>query len=286
MAIHDGLTAESTQRLVETAEWPVEINEAGSGYPLFLLHGSGPGASGWTNFAPNLVPLAKKFRVIALTFPGWGRSGAHVPDKEPQRKSNARAIKLVMDALKIDKAALVGNSMGGVAVEQFAVDYPERISHLVTMGSMAPGTSILAPGGVTEGIRILNETYRDPTPENFRRLVNIMVYDQSFATDELCELRSQAALANRDHLTNFLNPKRDGTPGGDDVSNALAQLKIPALIIHGRDDRTVVLEHSMRLNAIIPNSRLVVFNRCGHWAQIEHAAEFNGVLESFVTRNL
>lgn len=280
------ITAESTRRIVETPEWKIEVNEAGKGHPLFLLHGSGPGASGWTNFAPNLTSLAEKFRVIALTFPGWGRSGEHVPGNEPQRKSNARAIKLVMDALNIERAALVGNSMGGVAAEQFAADYPERLSHLVTMGSMAPGTSIFAPGGPTEGIRILNETYREPTPENFRRLVNIMVYDQSFATDELCELRSQAALANPAHLANFLNPKRDGSPGGDDVSTALARLTVPALIIHGRDDRTVVLEHSLRLNTIIPNSRLVVFNRCGHWAQIEHAAEFNALLESFITRNL
>jgi 2-hydroxy-6-oxonona-2,4-dienedioate hydrolase len=281
-----GLTADNTRRIIETADWNVEINEAGQGYPVFLLHGTGPGATGWTNFAPNLIPLAEKFRVIALTFPGWGRSSENVPGKEPQRKSNARAIKLVMDALNIEKAALVGNSMGGVAVEQFVADYPDRISHFVTMGSMSPGVSMFSPGGVTEGIRIIAETYREPTPENFRRLVRIMVYDDSFVTDELCELRSRAALANEKHLANWLSPKRDASPGGDEVVAALARATIPALIFHGRDDRTVVLENSMRLNAMLTNSRLVVFNRCGHWAQVEHAKEFNALLEGFITRNL
>lgn len=280
------LTADGTRRIVDTGEWQVEINEAGQGYPVFLMHGTGPGATGWTNFAPNLIPLAEKFRVIALTFPGWGRSSEHAPGKEPQRKTNSRAIKLVMDALNIEKAALVGNSMGGVAVEQFVTDYPDRISHFVTMGSMAPGVNMFSPGGVTEGIRIITETYREPTPANFRRLVRIMVYDDSFVTDELCELRSRAALANEKHLANWLNPKRDGSPGGDEVVAGLARATIPALIIHGRDDRTVPLEHSMRLNAMLTNSRLVVFNRCGHWAQVEHAVEFNALLEGFITRNL
>src|ERR1700744_1212921 len=165
------LNADDTRRIIDTGEFKVEINEAGSGYPVFLLHGSGPGATGFGNFVQNMIPLSKAFRVIAVSFPGWGRSSEHVPDREPQRKTNARAIKGVMDALGIDRAALVGNSMGGVAVEQFLADYPERISHFTTMGSMSPGANMFSPGGMTEGIRILTEPYREPTPENFRRLV-------------------------------------------------------------------------------------------------------------------
>lgn len=276
-------TRESTQKIVQTSEWKVEINDAGSGYPIFLLHGSGPGATGWTNYAPNVGPLAQKYRVIALTFPGWGLSDPVEPGREPQRKTNARAVKLVMDELGIEKAAIVGNSMGGAALQQFVVDFPERLSHFVTMGATAPGTGIFVPGGLTEGIRILNETYREPTMENFRRLVRIMVYDDSFVTDELCELRSQAALSNKTHLENFLNPKRIGAPGGDETIAALAAAKVPALIVHGRDDRTVPMENSMRLNAIMQNARALIFNHCGHWAQIEHAAEFNRIVDGFIS---
>ena len=283
--IADTPTMESSQRIVATKEWKVQIFEAGTGFPIIMLHGSGPGATGWTNFAPNVVALSKKYRVIAMTFPGWGGSDPVVPGAEPQRKTNARAVKLVMDELGIEKAALVGNSMGGACVQQFLTDFPERLSHFVTMGAVAPGTSILQPGGLTEGIKILGETYANPTTENFRRLVSIMVYDSSFVTDELCAMRAKAALDNPIHLKNWLNPKRDGGPGGDEMIAALTSTKTPALIVHGRDDRTCPLEGSMRLNAMLQNSRLVVFNRCGHWAQIEHAEEFNRLLDDFITHH-
>ncbi len=276
-------TNESTLRIVQTKEWKIQINEAGSGYPIIMLHGSGPGATGWTNFGPNIIALSKKYRVIAVTLPGWGQSSEIEPGKEPLRKTNARAVKLLMDEFGIDKAAVVGNSMGGGAVQQFLTDFPERLSHFVTMGTGGPGVNLLVPGGFTEGIRILNETYADPSPENIRRLVRIMVYDSSFVTDELCNLRSQAALANPQHLKNFLNPKKDGTVQGDDIVAALTNTKTPALLVHGRDDRTVPLEGSMRLNAMIPDSRLLVFNRCGHWAQLEHADEFNQLLDGFIS---
>jgi len=284
--ITQGLTQENTRRIINTREWKIEINEAGGGHPIIMLHGTGPGATGWTNFAQNLRVLAKKYRVIALTFPGWGLSDPVEPGKDLQRKTNARAVKLVMDELGIDKAAIVGNSMGGAALQQFVTDYPERLSHFVTMGAGAPGVGIFVPGGVTEGIRILTETYRDPTPENFRRLVRIMVYDDSFVTDELIDLRCKAALANRTHLENWLSPKRNGAPGGDEMIAALSGANVPALIVHGRDDRVVPMEHSMRLNAMMQNSRMLIFNHCGHWAQIEHAGEFNWLLDNFIAHNL
>jgi 2-hydroxy-6-oxonona-2,4-dienedioate hydrolase len=278
------LTEESTRRIIRTAEGDVQINEAGSGYPIFMLHGTGPGASGWSNFAPNITGLSDKYRVIALTFPGWGLSA--VTDlAKPQRKTQAHVIKLVMDELNIEKAALVGNSMGGMATQQFAVDYPERMSHFITMGASVGGTNYMAPGGPTEGIRTIFETYRNPTPENFRRLVTTMVYDSSFVTDELCELRSRVALENKTHLEHWLKRMSGGPQHLEDLTPALAKVNIPAFVIHGRDDRVVSLESSLRLNAVMPNVRMLVFNHCGHWAQIEHAKEFNAVVDTFITLN-
>jgi 2-hydroxy-6-oxonona-2,4-dienedioate hydrolase len=278
------ITEESTSRSVQTAEWKLHYYEAGSGYPIIMLHGTGPGATGWSNFSQNIRALCAKYRVIALNFPGWGQSDPFDPSKEWRTAANARAVKLLMDALGIDKAALVGNSMGGMAAVQFTIDYPERISHLITMGAGLPGVNLFQPGGVTEGLRIIRETYEQPTPENFRRLVSIMVYDSSFVTDELCALRSRAALANPTHLRNWLKPPAPAPL--IDYVGVLSQRTLPALIIHGRDDRVVPLEGSLRLNAVLPNSCLVVFNRCGHWAQIEHAEEFNRLVDTFIAAHL
>ncbi len=279
------ITEQSTSRFVQTSKWRVHYNEAGTGHPIIMLHGTGPGATGWANFSQNIIALSEKYRVIAIDFPGWGQSDAC----EPNDRDNALVVKLLMDELGIEKAALIGNSMGGIASVTFAVQYTDRLSHLITMGAAAMGTNIFQPGGgPSEGMKVLRETYADPSPQNMERLVRVMVYDNSFATPELMEMRSKAALANMTHLENWLKPA--SVPGGGmfgppDTMQRLANVQVPALIVHGRDDRVVPFENSMRLVATLPNSSLVLLNHCGHWAQIEHAAQFNSLVDNFIAHN-
>jgi 2-hydroxy-6-oxonona-2,4-dienedioate hydrolase len=120
-----------------------------------------------------------------------------------------------------------------------------------------------------------------------RRLVEIMVYDKArFATDELCQARSDAALARPEHLSNYVEGLPKGAPLPKWVKpELLPQIKVPTLLIHGRDDRVVSYETSLFLLANIPDSRLVVLNRCGHWAMIEHPDEFNRLVTDFVRNN-
>jgi 2-hydroxy-6-oxonona-2,4-dienedioate hydrolase len=190
-----------------------------------------------------------------------------------------------MDALGIEKAALIGNSLGGMTSLSTAVRFPERVSHLVTMGAPAPGIDIFSPGGgLSEGLKILFAAYRDPSAESMKKLVQIMCFDQSWATDELAGLRSAAALAHRKHLDSW-NKSWEGPVRRNpyyDLAPDLAGIAIPTLAIHGRDDRVVNYEHSLRLVSAIPNSRLLLINRCGHWVQIEHSSEFNRTIAQFV----
>ncbi|HLY66164.1 MAG TPA: alpha/beta hydrolase [Chloroflexota bacterium] len=273
------LTQESTSRFANTSKWRIHYNEAGSGHPIVMLHGSGPGATGWSNFHQNLKVLSAKYRVLAVDFPGWGQSDP----VEPGTRDNTLAVKLLLDELGIDKAALIGNSMGGRAAISSAVEYPERTSHLITMGAGCPGVNIYSAAGLSEGIKVLAETYEDPSPANFARLLRIMLFDSSFATEELFRQRSESALANRAHLENWLKDKTlsAGWPAGYEAR--LAQLAVPALFMHGRDDRTVTMEHSLRLVSLVPKATLIVFNNCGHWAQVEHAAKFNWLVDGFLS---
>jgi 2-hydroxy-6-oxonona-2,4-dienedioate hydrolase len=276
------ITADSTSRFVQTERWRIHYNEAGSGHPVIMLHGTGPGATGWSNFHQNLIPLSEKYRVIAVDFPGWGQSDP----VEPSQRDNALAVKLLMDELGLEKATLVGNSMGAMATLAFAVQYPERMSHIVTMGAYLPGVGLFAPAGFSEGMKVVREAYERPTPENFERLVRVMVYDASFVTKELMEQRASAALANRTHLENWLKPAQESARfGPPDLVQRLTTTTLPALIVHGRDDRTCAMEHSMRVAALLPNATLVVFNRCGHWAQVEHAQQFNWLVDNFIAHN-
>ena len=275
------LTDEGTSRIVRTPDYEIQVNEAGEGHPLLLLHGTGPGATGWSNFAPNIGPLSERFRVVAVTLPGWGESSRQTVESGFDQ---GEAVKQLMDALDLERAAIVGNSMGGGIGIVMTARWPERVSHLITMGSGVWGVNVLSPAGMSEGFKVLVEAYQDPSPANFKRLVQVMCFDPTFATDELAEQRSQAALAHPEHLQDWLERSRLGM-GQEAFMSAAEKLptsSVPALVIHGRDDRTVHWEISMRAMSMIQDSRLVLLNRCGHWAQLEHAAEFNRLVAAFV----
>ncbi len=278
------ITKESTSRTVRTRAWNIHYHEAGTGYPVILLHGSGPGATGWSNFSGNLPGLAAHFRSLAVDMPGWGGS-----DPCPvERMNHVDATIGFMDELGIEKAAVIGNSMGGVNAIRLAVEHPDRVSHLITMGAVATrGPRLFGAGdGPTEGLKYLVDAYRDPSAEAMRRLVEIMCFDKRFANEDLCRARSEAASAQPEHLENFLAGLPKGSPLPQIASlEQMMGIKAPALLIHGRDDRVVHYEHSLMMVAHIPNSRLVLINRCGHWAMIEHAQEFNRLVIDFVQNN-
>ncbi|CAB3770036.1 alpha/beta hydrolase [Burkholderia puraquae] len=276
------LTQAQTSRTVKTRDWQLHYHEAGSGHPVILLHGSGPGATGWSNFSGNIDALAKQFHVYAVDMPGWGQSDPATVDQ----LDHVDAAIQFMDALGIERAAFVGNSMGGQTSLRLATEHPERITHLVTMGPPVGRMPTLfgAGDGPSEGLKVLIQAYRDPSPEHMRRLVEIMVYDKArFATAELCQARSDAALRRPKHLSNYVAGLPAGAPLPKWVKpELLPAIKTPTLLIHGRDDRVVSFETSLYLLANIPDSRLVLLNRCGHWAMIEHPDEFNRLVADFI----
>jgi 2-hydroxy-6-oxonona-2,4-dienedioate hydrolase len=278
------LTKASTSRTVETPSGTLHYQEAGEGYPLILMHGSGAGATGWVNFSNNIGPLAEKFHVYAVDAPGWGDS---YPTTYEQFDHLAAHIEF-MDALGIEKAALVGNSMGGITAIHLTAKHPDRVSHLITMGSGSTrAPKLFSPGdGPTEGLKVLQLCYREPTFENMSLLCQIMMFDPGDRVDALAQERLDSAVSHPEHLANFL----DGLSKGGPIrkwfaAEDLLGITTPTLLFHGRDDRVVPYEHSLLLLAHIPNSRLVLFNRCGHWAMIEHPAEFNRMVADFIENN-
>ncbi|MGO4956930.1 alpha/beta fold hydrolase [Luteococcus sp. Sow4_B9] len=273
------ITYDSTSKMVKTRRWNIHINEAGSGdQVIFMLHGSGPGATGWSNFSKNIPVLAEQYRVIAVDMPGWGESDPVTY----QERDHSTALADLMDELGVDKAAaVIGNSMGGGTTVRFGYEHPERVEKLITMGSSSGSSSLFGAAGFTEGLKILQKGYREPSFETMRELVDIMTFDSSFATDELIQGRADMVKAHPEHNQNFI----DGTGKRAVVELDFAKvrtIKAPALLFHGRDDRVVPFEHSLRLTSLIPDSRLILINRCGHWLQIEHTEEFNRQVLSFL----
>ncbi len=281
------ITQDSAARTVTTREWKLRYYEAGpaDAQPIVLLHGSGPGATGWSNFSGNIPGLAERFHVFAVDMPGWGESDAVTVD----RLDHVDAAVQFLDAIGLEKAAFVGNSMGGHTSLRLAIHHPERVTHLVTMGPpIGKGPTLFGAGdGPSEGLKVLISAYRDPSPANMRRLVEVMTFDKArFATPELVQARSDAALARPEHLQNYVDGLAAGTPIPEWVDRSkLADISVPTLLMHGKDDRVVSYENTLLLLAHIPDSRAVLLNRCGHWAMIEHAEEFNRLVADFVANN-
>lgn len=275
-------TQENTSKFVQTPEWKMHYNEAGEGEAVIMVHGSGAGATGWANFHRNIDAFVEAgYRVILMDCPGFGKSDPLVT-AEPRFVINARAIKALMDGLDIDKAHLVGNSMGGGSALGFAVAYPERLGKMILMGSGGVGRTSLFTPLPMEGIKLLFGVYRDPSLENLKKMLDVFVYEPKALTEELINLRHKSILANPQHLENFLKSIDLSKFQMGDFTANLPDIKNPTLITWGRDDRFVPIDWSLKLLNGLPDARLHVFSQCGHWAQWEHADAFNRLVIDFL----
>jgi 4,5:9,10-diseco-3-hydroxy-5,9,17-trioxoandrosta-1(10),2-diene-4-oate hydrolase len=275
------LGEEATSRYLQAGGLRIHYHEAGTGYPLVCIHGGGPGASGWSNFRRNLGELSQHFRTVLVDLPGYGQS-----DKVPVQGSPflfyATAVRDFMDALGIQRAHLLGNSLGGAVALRLAAEWPQRAQRLVLMGP----AGLLAPFNPqpAEGIKFLHSYYQPPGPslERLRAFVDVMVYDPSQVTEQLLQERYRASIQPEV----MANP-----PLGWHIARAMQEERLwallprvphPTLVIWGRDDRVVPLDNAFIALRLLPDVRLHVFANCGHWAQWERAREFNRLVIDFL----
>ncbi len=276
------LTESSTSRYVEVDGHRLHYHDAGRGPVVIMLHGGGPGAGGWSNFNRNIGPFVEAgYRTILLDCPGFNKSSPIV-SADPRGLINARAVHALMDALGIEKAHLVGNSMGGLSALTFALEFPDRLDRMILMGSAGLGQSLFQPTP-QEGIKLLMKLYKQPTLENLQAMLQVFVYDTSVLTDELVQQRWQAMQRSQEHLANFvksneMNPRALFA----DLTPRLGEIKAKTLVVWGRDDRFVPLDNGIKAVWGLPDADLQVFGRCGHWAQWEHADKFNRLALGFL----
>lgn len=279
-------TEAGTSTFVHIQEGELDLqlhyNDIGAGeQTVIMLHGSGPGASGWANFSKNVEPFAAAgYRVILLDCPGWSKSDPIVCTGS-RSDLNATAIKGFVSALGLGRVHLIGNSMGGHSAVAFALRHPEHVGKLVLMGGGTGGTSPFVPMP-TEGIKLIQTLYRTPTIENLKRMMTAFVYDSSALTDSLFQTRLDNMLAQQEHLDNFVRSLDANPKQFPDFGQRLGEITAETLVIWGRNDRFVPMDTGLRLIAGIPNSELHVFNACGHWAQWEHADKFNRMVIDFL----
>ena len=243
------------------------VNETGSGPAVVFIHGSGPGASGVSNFRLNIEAfVAAGYRVILPDLIGYGASS------KPEGIDYTLDLfaDTLMDALKahcVDRATLVGNSLGGGIALQIALDTPSFVDRLILM----------SPGCIEEreiyfampGIARMVSDFGGPdfSIEDQKRLVSNLVYDPSQISDALIAERFAVARTQpKDVLARMRTPN---------LAPRLAELAMPILGFWGLQDQFLPASGANRFLEACADARFMTFNKVGHWVQVERAVEFN-----------
>jgi pimeloyl-ACP methyl ester carboxylesterase len=253
--------------------------EAGSGETVLMLHGSGPGVSALANWQHNIPALAQRFHVLAPDIVGFGAT-ERPEDIVYSLRNWTDHVWAFMDARGIEKARVIGNSLGGRIALQMASDQPDRIAKIVLMG--VPGVGMTP----TEGLAALRAY--EPSHDAMRQLLrNYFAVDPAMITDDLVKIRYEASIADgayKAYRAMFFDPRHAGTELGI-TENEVRAIATPILLIHGREDKVVPLQVSVTMLGLLPNADLHVFSSCGHWTQIERADEFSTVVSDYLGRS-
>jgi pimeloyl-ACP methyl ester carboxylesterase len=253
--------------------------EAGSGEPVIMLHGSGPGVSGLANWQHNIGALSQRFHLVAPDIVGFGAT-ERPDDIIYSLRTWTDHVWAFLDAHDIEKTAIVGNSLGGRIALQMATDRPERITKMVLMG--APGVGMT----LTDGLAALR-AYQ-PSHDAMRDLLrNYFAVDPAMITDELVAIRYQASIADgayEAYRAMFFDPRHTGSELGI-TENEVRAIATPTLLVHGREDKVVPMQVAVTMLGLLPNADLHVFSACGHWTQIERANEFSALVTDYLARS-
>ena len=243
--------------------------EAGSGPTVILLHGLGGSSQVWQL---NIAALAEKYHVVVPDQIGFGKSDK--PFVNYRIRTYVDFLDQFCKQLKIERASLVGNSMGGWIAVAFTAAFPDRVDKLVLVDAAghAPPKDF-----DTRAFYGLNPTTR----EGMKVLVAKVFYNKLFLTDAAIDQAITVRLAAGDGYT--INSITESIIRGEDfLDNIVKSIKRPTLIIWGRQDGLVPLAEGEQFNKDIAGSKLVVFDQCGHMPQIEKPAEFNTAVINFL----
>jgi 4,5:9,10-diseco-3-hydroxy-5,9,17-trioxoandrosta-1(10),2-diene-4-oate hydrolase len=243
--------------------------EYGTGHPIVWLHGSGPGATGLSNFGGNIASFGD-FRNLLFDHPRWGQS-----DKpafaEPMIHHSARNIIAALDTLGVSATHLVGNSFGGSVSLRIAAERPDLVRRVVVMGGGARKVGEETPPGMQILFRYM--AMERPTREALREFIDAMLYDKSLLSDHMLDERLEASLAAHPEIA---LPANYG-----DLEPDLERVRAQTLLLWGREDAFGSLERALLNLRGIADAELRVIPRCGHWVQYEAREYFDAVVSRF-----
>ncbi len=254
----------------------INYHDHGTGFPVLMIHGSGPGVSAWVNWRLVIPELAKQRRVLAPDMAGFGFT-ERVPGMVYSMEKWVDQAIAFIDALELPVVDLVGNSFGGALSLALTLRHPERVRRLVLMGAAGVSFKITPALDAVWGY--------EPSFENMRSIMDVFAFDRGLVNDDLARLRYEASIRpgfHESYSSMFPAPRQRWVDALASDESAIAAIDKETLIIHGREDKVIPLENSLRFSKLISRSQLHVFGRCGHWTQIEHSKRFAELVSNFL----
>ena len=277
-------------RILETT-YKTYLNESGTNQKeaILFLHGSGPGASGFSNWQYILPEFGEKYYCLAPDLAGFGKS--YHPENPPVGMRKWMRIWTdqiigMLDSLELEKVHLVGNSMGGAIALQLIMNHPDRFKKVVLMGAAGAPTTLTPELDRTWGY------YDDPSPELLANMISWFSYNQDTnkgQLNEIAKMRYEATMQSEVRSSfeaMFPAPRQKHLDEIVIPEGSLRNMDHPFLLIHGLQDLLVGVETSYHLIQHLPKAQMHIFNRCSHWTQIEYKEEFHALLRLFFTNEI
>lgn len=245
---------------------------------IIMLHGSGPGVTGYANWKLLIPTLENEFHVIAPDIVGFGYT-EHPENFEYNLENWLTFVCQFMDAIDIPKAHFIGNSFGGALSLAMAVRNPERVDRLIMMG--AAGIEFEVTPGLAQvwGYQ--------PSLQAMGDLMRIFAYNQDLVSEDIVKSRYEASIREGYQETYqmlFTEPCQEKLDGLCVPEEEISQVPHHVLIVHGREDAIVPVECAIKANRLLQHSELHIYGECGHWTQVEKAPKFSKLVRNFLTQ--
>ncbi len=268
---------------ISVGDHQMYVLDIGSGEPLMVLHGGGPGADGWVDFAPAL-PYFTEYRCIIPDLLQYGKSS--LPHhSEPIWSFHAKYVDLLMEAMGIESANFVCSSVGGSVALAMAAEYPSRVKRIVLSGS-TPTTDFpgRAPGEIGPAATWVANYYggEGPTWQKARDLMAALeYYDPDLVPDETVNIRYKQTI-RPDWLEMIATPNARGTP--QDLKEVMRQITVPVLLLIGKYDIICPPSYGLYLSEMIQNSEVYVMDRTRHHPEEERPEDYSVIVKGFLNQ--
>ncbi len=256
--------------------------EGSGGSPVILVHGLGASAEIWMH---NVPALAERHCVYVPDLVGFG-----LTDKPKVKYSPSYLVAFLddfMKALNINQACLVGMSLGGGLALQYALRFPGKLRKVVLVDAAGLGKEMTFIMRLVT-IPLIGELMVRPNRPGMAFVLKRCVYDPAVITDDLIELycKLDSLPGARRAILSVLRTCSSIRGGRaeilDPIIKNLDSIKIPALIVWGRDDHILPVEHACFARGELPDARLHIFEHCGHMPNFERPREFNDLVLKFL----